>query len=525
MDGYRFSLSLAGACALLVCAQRTTAEDVAFRGITNPAYPAISAKQFPLSADTELTSFLEKSYGCDSGCDCGDFVAFDDDCCGNKKSAKPDPCATSHKMLFYNNDFSYLNDPCYNGCCLGDRMKQRSLGACGQWGTLDFGGQYRLRYHHEVGMGNDVAQGRRFEDTRHDFWLNRIRLFGNWQVNDSIRVFAEGIYADTSSDNGTYVPRLIDQNYGDFLNLFVDLKLTEQTTVRLGRQELLYGVERTISPLDWANTRRTFDGVKVMYHGDQWNVDGFWTQFVPPDYDDFDQADSDIQLYGLYGTYGGWENSALDLYYIGYDNRNAGAIVSDFSLHTLGARLHGSVDEWLYEMEGGPQFGRQSGLAKDQKAFFGTAGIGRKMGRCWDPTLWLYWDYASGDNGSGDWNRFNQLFPLAHKYFGFIDAVQRANISSPNALLTMKPTKNISLLAWYWHFMAAEQGDIVPSLGGQPTQNTSSNDLGDELDLILKYGIGPRSNILFGWSHFWRGNKITGPKDADFFYTQWTQNF
>jgi hypothetical protein len=33
---------------------------------------------------------------------------------------------------------------------------------------------------------------------------------------------------------------------------------------------------------------------------------------------------------------------------------------------------------------------------------------------------------------------------------------------------------------------------------------------------------------LFGWSHFWTGNKITPPGgavDADFFYTQWELDF
>jgi len=38
----------------------------------------------------------------------------------------------------------------------------------------------------------------------------------------------------------------------------------------------------------------------------------------------------------------------------------------------------------------------------------------------------------------GDFNRYNHLFPLAHKYLGFIDATARANIESPNLLVTMK---------------------------------------------------------------------------------------
>ena len=72
-------------------------------------------------------------------------------CKKKKAKAKPNPCAGSHKPLFYDNDFSYLNDPCYKGSCLGDALKQNPLGACGQFGTLDIGGELRVRYHHEQG--------------------------------------------------------------------------------------------------------------------------------------------------------------------------------------------------------------------------------------------------------------------------------------------------------------------------------------------------------------------------------------
>ena len=42
---------------------------------------------------------------------------------------------------------------------------------------------------------------------------------------------------------------------------------------------------------------------------------------------------------------------------------------------------------------------------------------------------------------------------------------------------------------------------------------------------INEITIGPRSNVLIGYSHFWRGNKILAPADADFTYAQWELNF
>ncbi|MCA9236256.1 MAG: alginate export family protein [Planctomycetales bacterium] len=439
----------------------------------------------------------------------------------------PNPCAASHKGVFYLNDFSYLDDPSFDGSCLGDSFKLLPV-AEGNLGTLDVGGELRMRYHHERGMGQSMGLTR-FEDTTTNFWLTRLRTYANWQVADGLRFYCEGIYADASRDDGNYTRRSIDTNYGDFLNLFVDLGLTENTTLRVGRQELLYGSQRLVSPLDWANTRRTFEGARLLYNDGDWAANLFYTNLVVVNPTELDKADYDQSFYGCYSTYSGFESYTVDAYYLGYDNEHTGPpnAGQDFSIHTLGLRVNGSLtDKWLFEMEGGPQFGRQSGLGLDQDAMFATAGLGRTLGDVmpWSPTMWFYYDYAAGNNIGGNWNRFNQLFPLAHRYFGFIDAVQRANVESPNVLLTMNPSAKTTLLFWYWHFMANQDTDIIPANGGTPPQGISK-DYGDELDVVAQFGLSPSSNILFGWSHLWRGNKILAPNDADFFYTQYTLNF
>ncbi|QDU97213.1 alginate export family protein [Lignipirellula cremea] len=430
------------------------------------------------------------------------------------------PCANSHKGLFYDNDFSYLENPAYNGDCLGDHWKRLVVGP--HCSKLDIGGQFRLRYHHERGMGQQVG-ATRFQGTDNDFLLERLRLYANYEANDYFRFYAEGIFADVTKD-AAYVPRPIDQNHGDLLNAFVDVKLTDTLTGRVGRQELLYGNQRLVSPLDWANTRRTFEGAKLMYREDDWAIDGFFTHFVPVLPNDFDQADYEQPFYGMYASWAGIENNTIDFYYLGYDNQHAATATpaaSDFSLHTFGARLNGSRGDWLYEAEGGFQLGRQSGLGVDQSAQFATVGLGRRISdHPWKPTLWCYYDYASGDTPGGDWNRYNQLFPLAHKYLGFIDAVQRSNIESPNILLTMNPHPKVNVLFWYYHFMSNQASDIVPANGGTSAQSRFSSDLGDELDIIVQYNLNARANMLFGYSHFWAGNKIQAPEDADFFYTQ-----
>jgi hypothetical protein len=441
---------------------------------------------------------------------------------------QPNPCALSHKPVFYANDFSYLNDPAFNGSCLGDIMKQMPVDG-GDWGTLDIGGQLRERYHHERGMGRvGSAAVPRFDDTDTDFVLSRLRLYTNWQVSEGLRFYTEGIYADVTDDGGSYFPRPIDENRGDILNAFVDLGLSDSFTARIGRQELLYGNQRLVSPLDWANTRRTFEGGNLLYRNGDWAIDNFYTNLVPVSVSEFDEAEEDQQFFGTYAVYSGFENFTVDTYYLGYKdglpfNVNS-PFSSDFLIHTLGVRINGAMDNWLWELEGGPQFGEYEGAGVDHRAGFATAGIGHTSPTAaWKPTLWCYLDYASGDVPGGSFNGFNQLFPLGHKYFGFIDAVQRSNIIAPNMLLTCKPGAKWNLLMWYWHFNSDSEAP-VPSIFNTPPQNTD-RDLGDELDVLATYNICPRSSIGFGWSHFWRGDKIIGDSDADFLYSEWVVNF
>lgn len=424
-------------------------------------------------------------------------------CCSKTdKVAAKKKAATAYKGLFYANDYGYLSDPCYDGQLIGDQLKRLAMPRCGK---LDLGGQLRSRYHNEHGMKG----AQRFLDTSDDFILTRVRLFANYEVNNWLRFYAEGIYADSGRES--FPARGIDENHGDLLNLFVDAKLTDRLTARVGRQELLYGAQRVVSPLDWANTRRTFEGVRLLFKSDDWAIDGFFTQFVPVDADDFDEAESARPFYGTYGTYSGFDNTTVDTYYLGSENDLIGQ-----SLHTIGGRYFETLDAWMFEFEGAVQFGdRATGVDQDGEGF-ATIGVGKTLSqRAWNPTIWLYYDYAS--------ENYNQLFPLAHKYLGFIDAVQRSNIESPNVLMTAKPSDKVTLLAWYHHFQS-NSAMAVPSIGGTPAQN-SSRYLGNELDLLGKWQLSPRSEVWLGWSHFWRGNKIDNPHDADFFYAQFQRNF
>jgi hypothetical protein len=47
--------------------------------------------------------------------------------------------------------------------------------------------------------------------------------------------------------------------------------------LRSGRQALVYGSQRLISPPDFANVHRNWEGFRVLSPGDTWNFDAFVT--------------------------------------------------------------------------------------------------------------------------------------------------------------------------------------------------------------------------------------------------------
>ena len=431
---------------------------------------------------------------------------------------KPNPAAKAYKGVYYANDFSYLTDSYDGPVYFGDNWKNIAVG---RQGRLSIGGEVRYRFMNEQGLGQR-AGFTRFQDTSNQFGLGRIRLFANYEVNDRVRVYAEGIHSSVVHSNEEYIPRGIDQNFGDIQNLFLDVRVSDSTVVRVGRQELLYGNQRLVSPLDWANVRRTFDGVRTLSKWGDWSMDAFWTQPVNVLADELDESDSNSDFYGTYITYSGFERDSLELYYLGFDSDE------NFNVDTFGTRIYGNRGVWDYEVEAAIQTGTQEQLGQNHESYFVTAGIGRKFkDLAWTPSLWFYYDFASGDDPSTPetFERFNQLFPLGHKYLGFIDAVQRANIAAPNIQLKLNPTKKISLLAWYHNFSAAETADGIASFGGTPAQDLSSDAFGNELDLLANINVDPRTNVVLGYSRFWTGSRIIGGEDADFYYVQLTKRF
>jgi hypothetical protein len=450
--------------------------------------------------------------------DCGTGQA-----CQGSDAAGDKAAAAAYKNMFYDNDFSYLDDPCYSGWHLGENLKRIRLG---NLLTVDVGGQYRLRLHNERNHRGLGLTG--IDD---DFLLQRTRFYVNAEVGDRVRFYGEMLDAYSSFED--LAPRPIEENRAELQNLFLDVVAIDgcsgKLTARIGREELQFGSQRLVSPLDWANTRRTFDGAKLMWRGEDWNIDGFFSRpaerIHPDNLNRLDQMNDDIDLYGVFTTRKEFGPGSLDLYWLALDNRLVG-----FNYNTIAARYDGGRSNWLYEVEGGAQFGGNAD-GSDHSAGFFTGGLGYKFCGSWSPILWGYFDWASGDDTIG--NGFDHYYPLAHKYLGFMDFYGRRNLQDANLLATVQPTGKLKLVAWYHYFQLANINDVPYSVVMTPLSlsPSGSRDLGSELDLLAIYNITPRMGLLFGYSHFFPGDYyrttrgLPYEEDANFLYTQFTIDF
>lgn len=407
---------------------------------------------------------------------------------------------------FFDADYRYVDDPDFTDRDWKDRLKRMKWRD--DW-MLSLGGQSWTRgmseYNSRLGQANN------------NYLLLRDRVFADVWYRDVARLYVEGILALNRYETLPALP--IDDTGFDFLNLFVDVKagnvLGKPVYARVGRQELNFGSQRLVSSLDWANTRRTFQGASVLRTGEKWDATAFWVQPVVPDEDALDWADNRQHFAGGWLTYKVKPGTAVDLYNLTLVNDNTvvqrGLQRGNLAINTTGARFAGDANNVLWDFEGAIQLGRQAG--DDVVAGMGTAGLGYHFqGAPWNPAVWLFYDYASGGRSGSTRNTFHQLFPFGHYYLGWADLIGRQNIQDLNAHLYFYPAKWLTCWVKYHRFWLADRTDALYNTAGNVSRlsatGAAGNSVGRELDLVMNFHVTRTSDILVGYSHFFAGDFI-----------------
>lgn len=449
-----------------------------------------------------------------------------------------------YRTLFFENDFRYLNHPEVSRQFLSDAWKQMTFG---RYWVVDAGGEYRLRQQNEANLRRDD-----FSTLDDNFLLERTRLYLHARYGESAALYAEMLDAASHWEN--HSPRDVEENRFDLQNLFADVLLTSagggETWLRGGRQELLYGSQRLVSPVDWLNTRQTFDGVKAFHRGPDWRWDAFWmrpidfAQQIGQDHN-LNAPNLDRQFYGVYATrqFGGViaderpgspqleaPRYGLDAYYLANTDS-----VTQLDSHLLGLRAFMNDELWQGDAEAAVQFGRTA--RGDLAAGFFSGSLVRTLSLVSPYSkVGIGYDWASGDRtpGDGQDGTFQLLYGDFHSYLGYCDLIGRRNIRDLSLKVVSGDEEDELTIAWHL-FQLASVNDALYNARGIPIRLAPTGDaggaVGQELDVTYRAVSSSRSDWLIGYSHFYPGSfvrRTTSPaalRDVDFFYWQWTTRF
>jgi hypothetical protein len=472
------------------------------------------------------------------------YYSLEDACTGTVRKAPPKypyPRFGLIQNSFFDVDWRYLDDPKNTEHDFWDCLKRIRFGHDDQF-MATFGGDLRVRYTHETNSRLLNVGPQRFRGADNDYDIFRARVYGDFWWTNNFRLYVEGISA--LQMNNLLPPLPIDRNRADLLNAFIDARLLmlddNPVWLRVGRQELLYGSQRLISPLEWADTRRTFQGIKAFYQSERNDLDVFLVQPILPNDKRFDSVDNNVVFGGIWYTHKPSKNELFDLYYLALDNTNptnvgTRGVRGGKTVHTFGSRWVGDRNGFLWDVEGM----LQTGTFSNQDLFAGafTGGVGYQWGdHSWKPMVWAYYDYASGTNNPGQGstnNTFDQLFPFGHYYLGWNDLVGRKNIHDVNFAMTLWPEKWITTQVQFHNFFLASRRDGLFGPGGvlerrDPTGRAGSY-VGSEIDLILNFHINQHSDLLFAYAHLFAGRFIRdtattpgGRRDPDAVYLQYS---
>jgi hypothetical protein len=436
---------------------------------------------------------------------------------------------TAYSIEPWDEDYSYLSNPADRTDPF-DAIKYIPLGnASDEYLTL--GGQVRDRF--DYFNNNDFGAGLR----DNGFDLVRMLADADAHFGPNLRAFVQ---LDSSLE---YMraggPRTGDADNIDFQQAFVDVNVpldqtnSDNLTFRLGRQELIYGAQRLISPNDWRNTRVSFDGGKASLYLPHDTLDVFVTRPVDVNKNRLNSDDDHTYFAGAYNVTELPDllpdaATKLDLYLLELDQYRSSTNDVDANTYTLGTRFHTTPGPWDFDVEPDWQFGKYS--RSHVNAYAVAAEGGYTLSKLVaDPRLSVGIDLASGSDDPA--HRFNQLFPPQYLYLGHMYLFGRENLIDLHPELTLYPTKDVTVSLAEHFFWRQNTNDAAYNLSSEVVEaDTDSHApfLGSEFDFAVNWQIQRHLSALVGYSHFFTGNFLHdagAPKDEDFLFGMLTFTF
>jgi len=425
----------------------------------------------------------------------------------------------TYKLLRYDEDYSYLQDPARRTEPL-DALKYIPLGDRAGY-YLSLGGTARPRFEFDQnpffgsapanrhGNNNDLVQRYMLHADLH--LGPKVRFFGQLQSG-----FEDGLVGGPRPD--------VDVDDFDAHQAFVDLVGrwgegdSNSLTLRPGRQEMAYGSGRLIDVREGANLRRSFDAARMLLKAGDWQVDGFWSRPVRNRRGVFDNdPNPDVSLWGVYAVrpLAMLPDGHADLYYLGFENILAAydQATGQELRHSLGTRIWGRPMPWEYNGEYVWQFGRFG--RGDIEAWTAANAVRYNFnGLPLRPRFGVRFDVASGDRNprSPNLQTFNPLFPSG-AYFNLANPIGPQNIIDLHPVLDLNFGENVTATADWNFFWRESLGDGIYTLSGVPLRPgtpSRARFIGSSPSLTAVWRVSSYTTILTSYVRF-----ITGPYVRD----------
>ena len=389
------------------------------------------------------------------------------------------------------------------------RPASSSISGATKW--LSLSGEFRFRYENRRGLG--FAPGR--DDA---YGLARTRVNIGIKPSDWLQFGFQG------QDSRAPAIREGARNNGVFRDTF-DIRQAyvriggggeAPVTATVGRQLLLYGDQRLVGPLDWTNTARTFDAVKLSVKAGPAEIDLFSAsvvQNVPGR-----RINQSAEGNNLHGMYGSWKElvpkSTVDTYVFW---QTTPSVLDELQLRGDLDRYTGGVRIWSKSI--GPfdynaAFARQWGSlgSTDISAWGAYAELGYTLQVPWTPRLYAEYTFGSGDSDPNDrvTGGFSDLFPTAHIWYGYNDLVGWRNVKNIRIGAQFKPTRKLSFRLDYHSFWLAEKSDGLYNVAGRqtvaaPAGGAADAKIGDEVDMTFAVPLTPIMTVGGGIGHMFVG--------------------
>jgi len=397
------------------------------------------------------------------------------------------------------------------------------------------GGSTRYRYEAK----KDVQFGASTAGNSQDYWLQQLRLYMLWQPSSHIGLFIEGQDARIFQGfrghviNNRKTPNIFEDHL-DIHQAYLDIKTqngNEESRIRIGRQKFNFGVLRMVASLEWVNTARVWDGIRMTTKlGKQHTVELFSSRLVPV---------NPLLLNNHKTTKSRLFNSSFHGIY--YTNKQQFLAHTQFELYVLlrkqarvgdrvftwGNRAAYTQNAWDADYELMLQTGSYGNLT--QRAYALHIGAGYRFDRLPIHIATAY-NFGSGDSNAKDGTHqtFDNQYPLNHAYYGYMDFFSLQNMHNVEVVSQSTIAQSWKLrIAWEGFWLAKPATDAWYNAGVgvvRPASAGASHKVGDEIDITLKHTFPAISSTMYlGYSHFFTKSYIaqTGSsKDADFVFTQ-----